>query len=76
MVIFSKPLHRCAEKGANPFLRLLHFTLDPYLIMLSFMQSDIKYHYLSLWYGEHFTHSKKGTYLWPAAIFIILVINI
>ena len=31
---------RCA--GATPFPGLLHFTLDPYLIMLSVKQGDIK----------------------------------
>ena len=34
-------------EGATPFLGLLHFTLDPYLIMLSVMQGDIKYHFSS-----------------------------
>ena len=37
-------------KGAIPFLGLLHFTLDPYFIMPSVKQGDIKYHFLSLWY--------------------------
>ena len=27
----------------------LHFTLDPYLIMMSVKQGSIKYHFLSLW---------------------------
>ena len=31
---------------------LLHFTLDPYLIMLSVKQGGIKYHFLSLWYDS------------------------
>ena len=35
---------RCRE-GANPCLRLLHFTLDPYLIMLSVMKGDINYNF-------------------------------
>ena len=48
---------------------LLHFTLDPYLIMLSAKQGGIKYHFLSFWYdstwdwtpvfqniGKHSTH--------------------
>ena len=30
------------------FPGLLHFTLDPYLIVLSAKQSGIKYHFLSL----------------------------
>ena len=37
-------------QGATPFPRLLPFTFDPYLIMLSAKQGDIKYHFLSLWY--------------------------
>ena len=32
----------------SPFLRLLHFTLDTYLIMLSVKQGGIKYHFLGL----------------------------
>ena len=48
---------------------LLHFTLDPYLIVLSAKQGGIEYHFLSLWCdstrdltpvsrttGEHSTH--------------------
>ena len=55
--------------GATPFPGLLHFNLDPYLIMLSVKQGNIKYHFLSLWYdstwdwtqvsraiGEHSNH--------------------
>ena len=34
------------------FPQLLHFTLDPYLIMLSVKQGSIKYHFLSLWYDS------------------------
>ena len=37
---------------ATPFPGLLHFTLDPYLIMLSVKQGSIKYHFLSLWYDS------------------------
>ncbi len=37
-------------EGGTPFPGLLHFTLDPYLIMLSVKQGSIKYHFLSLWY--------------------------
>ena len=40
---------RCRE-GATPFPGLVHFTLDPYLIMPSVKQGGIKYHILSLWY--------------------------
>ena len=48
---------------------LLHFTYDPYLIMLSVKQEGIKYYFLSLWHdsnwdwtlvfqaiGKHSTH--------------------
>ena len=38
--------------GRYSFPGLLHFTLDPYLIMLSIKQDSIKYHFLSLWYGS------------------------
>ena len=31
--------------GTTPFLGLLHFTLDMYLIMLNVKQGDIKYHF-------------------------------
>ena len=34
--------------GATPFLGLLHFTLDPYLIMLSTKQDGIKYFFFGL----------------------------
>ena len=57
--LFDSLLHQCVGKGATPFPGLLHFTLDPYLIMLSVKQGGIKYHFLSLWYdstwanGEH-----------------------
>ena len=42
---------RCRE-DTNPFPGLLHFTLDPYFIMLSVKQGGIKYHFLSLWYDS------------------------
>ena len=35
---------RCRE-GAIPFPELLHFNIDPYLIMLSVKQCGIKYHF-------------------------------
>ena len=44
--------HRCVGEGATPFPGLLHFTLDPYLILLSVKQGGIKYHFLSLSYDE------------------------
>ena len=53
-------------EDATPFSGLLHFTLDPYIIMLSVKQGGIKYYFLSFWYdstwdwtqtiGEHSTH--------------------
>ena len=59
----------CVGEGATPFPGFLHFTLDPYFIMLSVKQGGIKYQFLSLWYdltwdwtpvsqtiGKHFTH--------------------
>ena len=42
---------RCRE-GPYSIHRLLHFTLDPYLIMLSVEQGDIKHHFLSLSYDD------------------------
>ena len=44
--------HTGIGEGATPFTGLLHFTLDPYLIMLSVKQGGIKYHFLSLWYDS------------------------
>ena len=38
--------HQGVGEGAIPFLGLLHFTLDPYLIMLSVKQGDNKYYFL------------------------------
>ena len=43
-------VHWGVGEGATPFPGLLHFTLDPYLILLSVKQGDIKYHFKSLWY--------------------------
>ena len=40
--VASTPWHR---EGATPFLELLHFTLDMYLILLSVQQGGIKYHF-------------------------------
>ena len=34
-----------SREGGTPFPRLLHFTLDPNLIMLSFKQDGFKYHF-------------------------------
>ena len=44
--------YRSVGKSATSFLGLLHFTLDPYLIILSVKQRGIKYHFLSLWYDS------------------------
>ena len=62
-------------EGATSFTGLLHFTLDPFLIILSVKKRLIKYHFWSLWYdstwdwtpvsrilGEHFTH-KANSYI-------------
>ena len=38
------------DNGTTPLLALFHFTLDPYLIMLSVKQGGVKYYFLSLWY--------------------------
>ena len=48
--LFDSLLHQGVGEGATPFPGLIHFTLDPYLIMLSVKQGGIKYHFLSLWY--------------------------
>ena len=45
---FQELLHRDVGEGTTPFPELLHFILDPYLIMLSVKQGSIKYHFLSL----------------------------
>ena len=42
---FRKLLHQGVGEGATPFPGLLHFTLEPYLIMLSVKQGGIKYHF-------------------------------
>ena len=36
--------------ATTPFPELLHFTLDPYLTMLSLKQGGIDFHFLSLWF--------------------------
>ena len=50
--LFDSLLHQGLGEGATLFPRLLHFTLDPYLIMLSVKQGGINYHFLSLWYDS------------------------
>ena len=52
MLPFELLPHRGVEEGATPFPGLLHFTFDPYLIMLSAKQGGIKYHFKILWYGS------------------------
>ena len=49
---FRLLLHQGVGEGATPFPGLLHFTLDPYLIMLSIKQEGIKYHFLIIWYDS------------------------
>ena len=65
-------LHRDVREGTTLFPGLLHITLDPYFIMLSVKQGDIKYDFLSIWYdwtpvsqtiGEHSTHQANGKVL-------------
>ena len=50
--LFDSLLHQGVGEGATPLPGLLHFTLDPYLIMLSVKQGGIKYLFLSLWYDS------------------------
>ena len=42
---FSKATTLRCRGGATPFPGLLHFTIDPYLIVLSVKQGGIKYHF-------------------------------
>ena len=39
-------------KSITPFAGLLHFTLDPHLIMLRVKQWVIRYHFLNFWYNS------------------------
>ena len=43
--LFISYLHLGVGEGATPFPGLLHFTLNPYLLMLSVKQGGIKYHF-------------------------------
>ena len=67
--LFQLLLHRDLWGGLTPFPGLVHFSLDPYLIVLSVKESGFKHHFLSFWYdsnwdltpvsrtiGEHSTH--------------------
>ena len=49
---FQRLQHRGVGDGTTLSLGLFHFTLDPYLIMLSIKQGGIKYHFLSIWYDS------------------------
>ena len=51
-VYFSIAITLICREGTNSFHGLLHFTLDPYLIMPSVKQGSIKYHFLSLRYDS------------------------
>ena len=63
---FQWLLHQGEGEGATSFPGLLHFSLDPYPIILSIKQGGIKHHFLSLWndstwywtIGEHSTYAK------------------
>ena len=59
---FSIATTRRCRGGRYSFPGLLYFTLDPYLIMLSVKQGDIKYHFLSLWYDAtwDWTHVSRA----------------
>ena len=52
------------RKGATPFPRILHFTLDLYLIMLNVKQGGIKYHFLKVRTKDKVEQSKerRGTF--------------
>ena len=52
---------RCRE-GATPFLGLLHFTVDPYLIMLSIKQGRSKYNF---WIFSMTRHETKSSFPGP-----------
>ena len=41
---FHELQHWCIRKGSIPFSGLFHFTLDPYIIILSVKENCIKYH--------------------------------
>ena len=45
MFVRAEGQNTTVREGATPFLGLLHFTLDPYLIMLSVKQGRIRYHF-------------------------------
>ena len=47
---FEKLLHWGINQGATPFPGVLHFALDPYLIMLSITVGGSNYHIFNLSY--------------------------
>ena len=49
---FSLAITLMCMRGSTPYPGLLHFTLDPYLIILSVKQRGITYPFLSLWYDS------------------------
>ena len=55
---FSIATRPRSRGGATPSPGLLHFTLDPYLIILSVKQCGIKYHWtlVSRIISKHSTH--------------------
>ena len=52
--------HQGVGEGATLFPGLLHFTLDPYIIILSVKQGGIKYHFFSLVCGWQYIRSPLG----------------
>ena len=50
--LFNSYYIKVSARALFLFPGLLHFTLDPYLIILSVKQGGIKYHFLSLWYDS------------------------
>ena len=55
---------------------LHHLTLDPYLIMmLSVNQSDIKYHFLSLWYDSIWDWTPTNRAIVEQELFLIMFVS-
>ena len=59
---FEQLLHWGVGEGATLFPGLLHFTFDPYLIILGVKEGSIKYHFLSLWYDSTWDRAPVS---WP-----------
>ena len=51
-LLFLWLLHWGVGEGSTPFPEFLHFTLDPYFIVLTVKLGGIKYHFLSLRYDS------------------------